>query len=243
MKSNAPEPTAAAAVSPLPRNPRKPQSFYENCPILQRVYDLGGVAGRGEKASSSTGLLDRARAYVAKMPSALSGSGGHPATLAVARALWHDFALEDDDALSVLREFNARCLPPWTERDLIHKLASVKGYSYRTARGHLRDAGRVALPVRRLPPRTPVVEAETWIIERCPAPAVLLPLQSPVSEPVRPAFIPVPGCSTPRPANANVPDGDWRAVEAAGMAGETLVLAALRMFGPGCRVVGSEVSK
>ena len=49
--------------------------------------------------------------------------------------------------------------------------------------------------------------------------------------------------TAPRPADVDLPEADWRAVEGAGMADEPLVLAALRMFGPGCRVVESEVGE
>jgi hypothetical protein len=65
----------------------------------------------------------RARRYIAEMPHAISGSGGHRATFAVALVLVRGFGLNEDDALRVLVEdYNPRCLPPWTERDLRHKV-------------------------------------------------------------------------------------------------------------------------
>lgn len=70
-------------------------------------------------------IVARARAYVAKMPPAIAGSRGHDATFAVARKLVADFGLAESDAWSLLLEFNTRCLPPWTEKELAHKLASA----------------------------------------------------------------------------------------------------------------------
>lgn len=65
----------------------------------------------------------RARAYVAKMPPAISGAGGHAATFAVARKLIWGFRLDEYTALRILREdYNPRCEPPWPEQDLVHKI-------------------------------------------------------------------------------------------------------------------------
>lgn len=83
--------------------------------------------------------IERARAYVAKMPPAISGAGGHAATMRVARACVGGFALTEEETLEVLREYNARCEPPWSERELAHKAKEAattpdpKGY----ATGHL----------------------------------------------------------------------------------------------------------
>lgn len=71
-------------------------------------------------------LLTRARAYLAAMPHAISGSGGHAATFRAALAMVHGFGLSLDDALLLLIEdYNPRCLPPWTEKELRHKIASA----------------------------------------------------------------------------------------------------------------------
>ncbi|MHB8419130.1 MAG: bifunctional DNA primase/polymerase [Myxococcales bacterium] len=68
----------------------------------------------------------RARAYLGRLPSAVSGSGGHAATWTAALALVQGFALPADVALALLAEdFNPRCLPPWSERELRHKVESA----------------------------------------------------------------------------------------------------------------------
>lgn len=65
--------------------------------------------------------LERASAYVAKMDPAISGQGGHDATWRVARKCAQDFGLGYEDTLAILHEYNARCAPPWSERELKHK--------------------------------------------------------------------------------------------------------------------------
>ena len=55
--------------------------------------------------------LERARGYLAKLPVAVSGQGGHKATFRAASVLVHGFALGKDEALSVLREWNRGCQP------------------------------------------------------------------------------------------------------------------------------------
>lgn len=69
--------------------------------------------------------LSRARAYVDKIPGAVSGAGGHGQTFAVARVLVTGFCLSEGDALRLLLEYNARCSPPWTEHELHHKIRSA----------------------------------------------------------------------------------------------------------------------
>lgn len=65
--------------------------------------------------------LARARAYLAQMPPAISGSGGHAKTFdAVCRIV--ERVTSEEDAWTVLCEYNERCQPPWSERELRHKL-------------------------------------------------------------------------------------------------------------------------
>jgi hypothetical protein len=66
----------------------------------------------------------RARAYIGKMSGAVSGNNGSDQTFAVACALVR-FGLTQAEAWTLLLEYNARCTPPWTERELQHKLADA----------------------------------------------------------------------------------------------------------------------
>ena len=86
-------------------------------------------------------LADRARKYVEKMPPAISGNGGHDALFAVACVLIHGFDLPEPEAWLILCEYNARCQPPWSDRELRHKLRSAGQLTRRSRpRGYLRGA-------------------------------------------------------------------------------------------------------
>ena len=82
-------------------------------------------------------VIERARKYIAKCPSAISGQRGHDATYHVAAVLVHGFALGEPDALTLLREWNGSCVPPWNEGDLIHKIKSAANTVHTLPRGHL----------------------------------------------------------------------------------------------------------
>jgi hypothetical protein len=65
--------------------------------------------------------IDRARAYVAAIPGAVSGAGGHDQTFSVVCSLVR-FGLSPDEGWPLLLEYNQRCTPAWGERELRHKL-------------------------------------------------------------------------------------------------------------------------
>lgn len=65
---------------------------------------------------------ERARAYLARIDPAISHQGGHNTTFRAACKVCIDFNLSAEDALELLREWNARCIPPWNERELVHKV-------------------------------------------------------------------------------------------------------------------------
>jgi replicative DNA helicase len=74
---------------------------------------------------SSGGILDRARKYVAKMRASISGQNGHDSAWYVAQVLKRGFSLSDEDAWPILQEFNQRCQPEWSDKELRHKIDSV----------------------------------------------------------------------------------------------------------------------
>lgn len=104
-------------------------------------------------------LIERARRYLSAMPPAISGAGGHDATFAAACALVKGFGLSVDEARPLLKEFNARCDPPWSDRELEHKLTQADTTSDAQPRGYLVGSNRVergeagASPSKPRPPR------------------------------------------------------------------------------------------
>jgi hypothetical protein len=83
--------------------------------------------------------IARASHYVEKIPGAVEGSHGDCQMLAVANVLVWDFALNSFEALDILREYNRRCSPPWTEVELVRKLQSAEKQPHSKPRGHLLD--------------------------------------------------------------------------------------------------------
>jgi hypothetical protein len=83
--------------------------------------------GDGHASQKPTGhnrarVIELARKYVAKMDPAISGEGGHDRAFHTACTLVLGFGLSVDEALPVIAEWNVSCQPPWSERDLLHKL-------------------------------------------------------------------------------------------------------------------------
>lgn len=109
----------------------------------------------------SVPILERASRYISRMDAAVSGSGGHDATFAVACALVHGFSLGESDAMALMQEYNTRCSPPWSERDLAYKLRSAANSHSSKGSGYLlgnesRVEGRGSSDYKPLPKPEPV---------------------------------------------------------------------------------------
>lgn len=94
------------------------------------------AAGR----SNDNNLEQRAIAYLAAMPPAIAGSNGHSQTFSAATALVHGFGIEPDRALAILQtDYNPRCDPPWSDRELQHKINQAATKPHDRPFGWLRD--------------------------------------------------------------------------------------------------------
>lgn len=110
----------------------------EPVPVPRAVRELRRVAPAPVQASP----YERARAYLAHIPGAVSGQAGHTQTFLAATALAVGFALDESDALALLlADYNPRCEPQWSERELAHKVSSAVRQSKRE-RGYLLSAQR-----------------------------------------------------------------------------------------------------
>jgi hypothetical protein len=118
---------------------------------VDRVYGMADFPApkmRGEPSVVAGGYdvpadwrLERARRYLAALPPAIAGSHGDLHTFRVCCRLVRGFALDDGDALALLQEWNTRCLPPWTDRELEQKITSARRYG-RESIGGLLEARR-----------------------------------------------------------------------------------------------------
>jgi len=70
----------------------------------------------------------RARAWMRELPPAVEGEHGDDATYRMACMLVRDHGLDDEDALELMMEWNARCVPPWTEGELRKKIRGARAY-------------------------------------------------------------------------------------------------------------------
>jgi len=109
--------------------------------------DTSGQGGAGAAPKQRLTVEERAARYVAKLDGAVAGAGGHAATFHVACVLVQGFGLSPSAALGILEGYNARCSPPWSHAELMHKLhGAEKAPGLMTKqglqpRGCLRDAG------------------------------------------------------------------------------------------------------
>jgi hypothetical protein len=73
-------------------------------------------------------VIDRAERYLASVPPAIAGQHGDVHTFRICCRLVRGFALDDDQALHALTEWNARCRPPWSPEELLDKLRRAARY-------------------------------------------------------------------------------------------------------------------
>jgi hypothetical protein len=87
------------------------------------------MPGRGDTCTSSARTrVQRARRYLATMPAAVAGHHGDVHTFRVCCRMVRGFALDDDEAMALLTDWNARCDPPWTSRELADKVLRARRY-------------------------------------------------------------------------------------------------------------------
>ncbi len=102
-----------------------------------------GTAPTNPRTHSDDGVRRRAAAYLDRVPPAISGSGGHAQTYAAATAMVHGFGLDPEAAFTLLRDlYNPRCQPPWSDKELRHKISDAAGKPHDRPFGWLRDTER-----------------------------------------------------------------------------------------------------
>ncbi len=138
------------AATPLTQNTRLPGFFnhkraqphlvtidYRNVNLRYEPGDFPPVkepdawprsTGLNESRNFDLPTVERARRYLASVPPAIAGQHGDVQTFRVCCRLTRGFALDDEQALHVLAEWNARCEPPWTTSELLDKLRRAARY-------------------------------------------------------------------------------------------------------------------
>ena len=90
-----------------------------------------------------THLEDRIHTYLDAIPPAIAGQGGDTQTYKVACRLVNGFALPPEQALRWMRVYSAKCQPPWSEAELVHKVESAFAADHQRPRGCLLRDGHV----------------------------------------------------------------------------------------------------
>jgi hypothetical protein len=70
-------------------------------------------------------IYERARKLLVTIPPGIQGQNGSKPTYQAACALVLGFGLSTDEAMPLLQEYSARCVPPWSDKELLHKLESA----------------------------------------------------------------------------------------------------------------------
>jgi len=104
-------------------------------------------------------LDERISRYLAKCPPAVSGQSGHAQTFYVACQLVNGFGLDEHTALAWLSRYSATCVPPWSQKELEHKIKSAVAASHDKPRGHLL-AGNLGISDVEKPKLTPEQRAQ-----------------------------------------------------------------------------------
>ena len=74
---------------------------------------------------SDDAVFERARKYLAKLPPSISGQSGHNAAFHAACVVCLGFGMSEPDATALLQEWNQSCQPPWSDKELQHKIRSA----------------------------------------------------------------------------------------------------------------------
>jgi hypothetical protein len=108
--------------------------LYVTTEVPGEPLDVDAWATRGERPIAATSAhlsnfitgngtaFERARAYVACVPGAISGAGGHAHTFKLALKLVRGFNLPENDAMQLMTDWNATCSPPWLPAELVRKV-------------------------------------------------------------------------------------------------------------------------
>ena len=67
-------------------------------------------------------IIRLCRQYVAQCSPAIEGQNGDKKTFRVARIIFHDYGLSEEEGRPILEQYNQRCLPPWDDKALQHKV-------------------------------------------------------------------------------------------------------------------------
>jgi hypothetical protein len=157
---------------------------------------------RASTPNASGSVIERARKYLTRTDPAISGQRGHDAALWAARVLVRGFMLSDADAWPLLAEWNQTCSPPWSDKELQHKLVEARQKSFAKPDGWLLNMDRershsVAKPTLGKPvvKMIPLPEYKPFPVELLPPMMQELVRNQASAKDCDPAFVALPALS------------------------------------------------
>ncbi|TXH13012.1 MAG: DUF3987 domain-containing protein [Hyphomicrobiaceae bacterium] len=102
--------------------------------------------------------------YIEKVEPAVSGQRGHDRTMRVACILVQGFGLSVEAARPILKSYSSQCLPPWSEKELEHKLKSADAQpGHQTAQGLMPRGWKYAEYLERMPSNGPDIDISAFV--------------------------------------------------------------------------------
>ena len=83
---------------------------------------------RVRRLSHAADRVERARAFLRHVAPAIAGQQGDLRTFRVCCRIVRGFDLSDEEAMRALGDWNARCVPPWSEHELSQKVTNARRY-------------------------------------------------------------------------------------------------------------------
>jgi putative DNA primase/helicase len=104
----------------------------------QRAKPIASTASKKQPSN----ILVRASAYLAAKPPAISGEAGHDALYSAVCDMLRGFELTEAETFNLIsNQYNPRCQPSWSERDIMHKIDDA-GKETTPPIGYLKNAPR-----------------------------------------------------------------------------------------------------
>lgn len=100
----------------------------EDFPPIKEAAGWPQSVGPQQSRKLDLPVIERAKRYLVSVPPAVAGQHGDVHTFRVCCRLTRGFALDENQALHALSEWNARCDPPWSPAELLDKVRRAARY-------------------------------------------------------------------------------------------------------------------
>ena len=116
--------------SPVTIEYLRPSAVFgaDDFPRTRSAVPADNTSGRVSSALISPIVRLAPSAFCLAVEPAVAGQHGDLRTFRICCRVVRGFELSDHEAMSVLSEWNARCQPPWSERELLIKVQNARKY-------------------------------------------------------------------------------------------------------------------